>query len=435
MIHIREKSTGEVIQSIESNTLQGADLQGLELCNADLSGLDISGANLRHAMLNGADLSGANLKGADLRMTRLVETDLSQANLADADLEGAWLICANLKNSDLSSARINDALIWNADLRAAQYKDADFHGSAYNGDTVWAKGLNPDEIGVVYMPYWATDQTIGEYRPEGLHTPTEFVPLTDHPHRELLTRVRRSIHRRAGTAKVFMQFCDLPEDDVEKKDGERIWARYSVGAVGKKSWWEAEFLDSKLVFKDNRKPPCEIAYNDIKGISYPTARKNRLQGGILMPRQAEFDGTNFLYDVSVIETHLNKRHEAKAAVGKNGLRDISFWYEVVRGAMLDQERAAEEADAKLSVKKTGKSVPYAVVVIRDLEDNQIIRIHIVSMCEQTIEKLKLTRDLPQGNVVIAAPSGSTRALIKGQTLVLASPVTLQSGEALTINVA
>ena len=436
MIHIREKSTGEVLQSIESDALTDVDLQGLELCNADLRSVDLSGSNLSHTILNGADLSGANLRNANLCMSRLVETNLADANLSNTNLDGAWLIRANLRNTDLSRARITDALLWNAEIKPREFNGVDFRGSAYNNGTTWANGLNADDIGVVYIPYWATDQTIDERHSEGLHSPTEFTPLTDHPYRELLTRVRRSIHRRAGTAKVLMQFCELPEDNLKQKNGERIWARYSVGAGDKKAWWEAEFLDSKIVIKENKKPSVELAYSDIKSICYPTARKAHLQGGILMPKQAEYEGMSFLYDISIIETYANGKHEIRAAVGRDGLRDISFWYEVVRGALLDQERIADESSGKQVIaRKTGKSAPYAVVVIRGVDDNQVVRVHIVSMCEQTIEKLKLTKDLPQGNVIIAAPSGSTRALIKGRTLLLASPVTLQSGEALTINVA
>lgn len=80
-----------------------------------------------------------------------------------------------------------------------------------------------------------------------------------------------------------------------------------------------------------------------------------------------------------------------------------------------------------------KTDPFAVVCIRDSEQSPITRVYIVSMCEQTVAKLRLSDELPEGDVVIAAPSGSTEARIKGRMLVLDQPVTLQSGQALTID--
>ncbi len=66
MIKIRHKITGDVLHTVDADTLAGANL----------SGADLSGANLRGANLRGADLRGANLRGADLR-----GADLSGSNL------------------------------------------------------------------------------------------------------------------------------------------------------------------------------------------------------------------------------------------------------------------------------------------------------------------------------------------------------------------
>ena len=55
-MEIKHKITGEVLLTIESDTLQGANLQG-----ADLRWADLREANLREANLQGANLQGANL--------------------------------------------------------------------------------------------------------------------------------------------------------------------------------------------------------------------------------------------------------------------------------------------------------------------------------------------------------------------------------------
>ena len=58
---IKNRFTGNIIFSINADTLSGANLSRADLSGADLSGADLSGANL-----SGANLSRANLSGADL---------------------------------------------------------------------------------------------------------------------------------------------------------------------------------------------------------------------------------------------------------------------------------------------------------------------------------------------------------------------------------
>lgn len=78
-IEIKSRLTGEVLLTVNSETLSGVDLSGANLSGADLSGVNLSGANLRDADLRNADLSGADLSWAGLR----------NADLSDADLRGA----------------------------------------------------------------------------------------------------------------------------------------------------------------------------------------------------------------------------------------------------------------------------------------------------------------------------------------------------------
>ena len=71
MIEIKNRRTGEVIKTVDANTLRGTNLWGADLWGADLQtanlwGANLWGANLQDADLTGADLTGANLTGADL---------------------------------------------------------------------------------------------------------------------------------------------------------------------------------------------------------------------------------------------------------------------------------------------------------------------------------------------------------------------------------
>jgi hypothetical protein len=66
-IEIKHSRTGEVLHTVEADTLRGADLRGADLRDANLSYADLRGAGLYGANLYGAGLSGADLRGADLR--------------------------------------------------------------------------------------------------------------------------------------------------------------------------------------------------------------------------------------------------------------------------------------------------------------------------------------------------------------------------------
>ena len=66
MIEIKNRRTGEVIKTVDANTLRGTNLWGADLWGADLQTANLRGANLRGANLWGANLQDADLTGADL---------------------------------------------------------------------------------------------------------------------------------------------------------------------------------------------------------------------------------------------------------------------------------------------------------------------------------------------------------------------------------
>jgi uncharacterized protein YjbI with pentapeptide repeats len=86
MIQIKNRFTGEVIKTIDADTLRYAGLSRAFLRYADLRYADLS-----YAFLSDADLRGADLRGADLRRANLSGADLRRANLSGADLSGAEL--------------------------------------------------------------------------------------------------------------------------------------------------------------------------------------------------------------------------------------------------------------------------------------------------------------------------------------------------------
>ena len=124
MIEIKNCYTGEVILTLDIETLlyadlSGADLSGANLSRADLSRADLRWADLRWANLSGADLRWANLSGANLSRADLRWADLRWANLSGADLSGANLSGANLSGANLSGANLSRANLSGANLSRA----------------------------------------------------------------------------------------------------------------------------------------------------------------------------------------------------------------------------------------------------------------------------------------------------------------------------
>src|SRR5574343_242928 len=102
---------GEVIFTLDAESLRKADLHGANLYRADLRGTNLYRADLRGTNLSRANLSGANLRGANLS-----RADLYRADLRGANLYGANLYEANLYGADLSGANLRGANLYEATL-------------------------------------------------------------------------------------------------------------------------------------------------------------------------------------------------------------------------------------------------------------------------------------------------------------------------------
>jgi hypothetical protein len=105
---------GNVIYTIDADTLECANLSNICLIGANLIGANLTNANLSNADLSGADLWGANLSGANLSYANLSDSILNCANLSNAILHRAYLFQANLCNSNLNGADLTNANMENA---------------------------------------------------------------------------------------------------------------------------------------------------------------------------------------------------------------------------------------------------------------------------------------------------------------------------------
>ena len=138
MIDIRTMA-GEVLATLDADTMRDTDFSGGTFREADLSGVDLSGSKL-HA----ANLEQASLVGAKLRRTDLSSCDLRYADLRESDLQGA-----NLRSAQLNPCELQQAHLCGADLSKADVHGAHFHGAKFDGATVWPSGFDPLAHGCV----------------------------------------------------------------------------------------------------------------------------------------------------------------------------------------------------------------------------------------------------------------------------------------------
>jgi len=120
MVEIKHKQTGEVLATIDADSLVGADLRDMRLNGADLRGADLSDANLEFSDLVAADLGDAVLRGALLMSAHLNDAELAGADLsrvrAGSDRPAMAVV--------LSGANLSRAILQGADLRNAEIRGA-----------------------------------------------------------------------------------------------------------------------------------------------------------------------------------------------------------------------------------------------------------------------------------------------------------------------
>jgi hypothetical protein len=97
LFEIKSYLTGEVLHTVHSTNLRGADMSGLDLQNADFRFANLRDVDFRDANLQGANLRGANLQGADLRGANIEGADLQDADLTRTSVYANQL-CDGMNN-------------------------------------------------------------------------------------------------------------------------------------------------------------------------------------------------------------------------------------------------------------------------------------------------------------------------------------------------
>ena len=162
---------------LAGQTLYWADLVGVDLSNAYLSGTNLFAADLTEANLAGSYMMSANLTqaimpGANLTFSYLYGAQVTEANLSSVDLSYAYLAFADISGANLTDADLSFANLINADFSGAQLSGADlsqvclgfntnFEGATYSVDTTFAYGMDPDVLGMIYVPAPGTLAILG----------------------------------------------------------------------------------------------------------------------------------------------------------------------------------------------------------------------------------------------------------------------------------
>lgn len=190
MIEIKMRYSGYVLVSLDIETLEGINLDGLYLHHADFVNANLDHASLRNANLDSAEFSGANLSyadlsGADLSNAKLDNANLSYTKFVDAEIIGAIFDNSCLDNADLHNADVALSQMHNASVRSADLNVANMrkwikpppiqtssngkvlnsslyymhkfgnplpvlYGTVYDENTKWPKGFDPEKHGAIY---------------------------------------------------------------------------------------------------------------------------------------------------------------------------------------------------------------------------------------------------------------------------------------------
>lgn len=126
---------------IENSVANGIDFTSADLQDADLSDIVMKGANLDFVNAKGTQFRHAKLSNCSFKRAILIRADFNfaelQADLSDSDLTGANLISADLTDGDLRRANLERANMTSANVSNTNFKDARMVGSISPNGRVW----------------------------------------------------------------------------------------------------------------------------------------------------------------------------------------------------------------------------------------------------------------------------------------------------------
>jgi uncharacterized protein YjbI with pentapeptide repeats len=144
------KKNGELIATVNSDSLSGLDLSGRILTSADLSrkylketvfveaildwcdlyGADLTGSNLRGADLTNANLTGAILTGANFQDSQMEEANMENCDSAlGANFSGAYMHHVEANHSNMEGCSFSGAKMYSCKMNNCNLEVSDFSGA------------------------------------------------------------------------------------------------------------------------------------------------------------------------------------------------------------------------------------------------------------------------------------------------------------------
>jgi uncharacterized protein YjbI with pentapeptide repeats len=155
------KKNGELIATVNSDSLSGLDLSGRILSDADLSRKYLKETIFIEATLDDSDLSGADLTLSDLTVADLSQSDLTGAILTGANFHNSHMErtkisgCSSTQGVNFSGAYMYLVEARNCDLEGSDFTGAgityiDFTGSNLRNAIGLEKTKNPQTANFKY---------------------------------------------------------------------------------------------------------------------------------------------------------------------------------------------------------------------------------------------------------------------------------------------
>lgn len=153
--------------------------------------------------------------------------------------------------------------------------------------------------------------------------------LQHHPWKTTLVHLRRHFVSVCDPACLTYNGFSVGVAPLFNSEGERVWAKYTIGGGCPEILWEAEFADTRVTIRSASSLPCEVFYSNVAKVTLPTKDKS--------PVLELCEGQPLLYDRAFVRCHDDLQYEVRGVVTADGKRDVYLWH-VLHRTLTDQAR-------------------------------------------------------------------------------------------------
>ena len=142
----------------DNDAVPNAELNSMYLGYADLLGLNLQNASFYGSILSHANFTDCHLQNSILQYTVSESSIFTNVNLSGSNLSYSNFTAANFQNASLYGSDVSYSNFSGADFQGARligildWTATTWAGATYNDDTIFSQGMNPDEMGMLYVP-------------------------------------------------------------------------------------------------------------------------------------------------------------------------------------------------------------------------------------------------------------------------------------------